>query len=149
MKPLSIAATALAIGLALPAAADPTLGFGLSITFGGNSAPETGLGLRVFSDDERDSAVASIGLDYMFQSQRLRPTVGAAYLGSNSYIGLDMGYDFSRGGLDFSVGAGLTDTQSQAATVVVDEGGGDEGGEGVGDEGSGDFEITDPNVGDI
>lgn len=121
-------ASALCLALALPATADPTVGFGFNMTFGGNTAPEVGLGLRVLSDDTRDDFAATIGLDYMLRSGRLRPTVGAAYLGSNNYIGVDMGYDFSRQGVDFSVGAGFADTNKPAASAPPVDTGGSEGG---------------------
>ena len=62
-KPL-IALAAL-LSLSTPALADPTVGLGLSFSFGGGK-PQTGVGLRVFSDNERDSFVGSVGVDYMF-----------------------------------------------------------------------------------
>jgi len=101
----------LAIG---PAKADPAVGVGVSILFGG----ETSLGLRIFSSDRRDRAAASVGLDYVFRSQRVRPTIGAAYLGNNAYIGLDMGLDLARGGVDFSAGIGVTKTKRRAAAAA-------------------------------
>ncbi|MDN5786193.1 hypothetical protein [Pseudorhodobacter sp.] len=79
-------AAALTVGMAMPVAADPSVGLGLSIAFG-NGRTEAGVGIRLFSTDRRDHAAASLGLDYMFSSSRIRPTVGAAYLGRNSYIG--------------------------------------------------------------
>ena len=101
-KPLLALATALS--LATPAFADPTVGLGLSFAFGGGKV-ETGIGLRVFSDDEEDSFVGSAGVDYMFGSQSWRPTVGAAYLGNNSYIGADVGFGINGGGIAFGLGA--------------------------------------------
>ena len=86
----AILATTLA--LATPALADPTVGLGLSFSFGGGK-PQTGIGLRVFSDDQRDSFVGSVGVDYMFGTQSFRGTVGGAYLGNDTYLGLDMGLD--------------------------------------------------------
>lgn len=115
--------SALVLGLAVtsvtPAAADPAVGLGLSFSFGGRSGVDTGIGLRVFSNDKQDQAAASVGLDYMFQSQRIRPSVGAAWLGTNTYVGLDLGYDFTSGGFDFGVGAGGVDTKRNAAPVPV------------------------------
>jgi hypothetical protein len=115
-----LTATALTLGLALPAQADPTLGLGLSFSFGGGSV-ETGVGVRLFSDDQRDSAVATVGVDYMFQSKRIRPTVGAAYLGDNRYIGLDMGFDLNGGGVDFGVGVGGVNTQDKPTGDASEE----------------------------
>ena len=99
--------------LATPALADPALGIGVSFIFGGDTA----IGLRVFSDDEPEEFVASIGVDYVIGAQRVRPTIGAAYLDDSIYFGLDMGYDFNRGALDFSVGIGAVDTNEPAAAA--------------------------------
>ena len=46
-----VATSAVPVLLATPALADPTVGFGLSISFG-KGAVETGIGVRIFSDDE-------------------------------------------------------------------------------------------------
>lgn len=108
------------LSLSIPALADPTVGLGLSFSFGGGK-PQTGVGLRVFSDDERDSFVGSVGVDYMFGTQSFRGTVGGAYLGNDTYLGLDMGFDFNGGGFGFGFGAGgVGTTQSMGS-------GGDEG----------------------
>lgn len=105
---------ALPVMLATPAAADPTIGLGLSFSFGGGQV-NTGVGLRVFSDNRRDSVVGSVGVDYMFGTQSFRGTVGAAYLGPNTYLGLDMGLDFNGGGVGFGFGAGGVRTKAGAA----------------------------------
>lgn len=105
--------------LAGPSMADPAVGVGISLVFGGGSV-ETGLGLRVFSDDEENQVVASVGLDYMFGSQRLRPTLGAAYLDQDFYVGLDLGYDFAAQGIDYGIGFGLTDTTSETSPAPAD-----------------------------
>ncbi|WP_216595407.1 hypothetical protein [Aestuariivita boseongensis] len=94
--------------------ADPSVGFGLSIKFG-SGVVETGVGIRVFSDDEEDTGAASIGLDYMFQSQSWRGTVGVAYLGDNWFAGLDLGFGLSGSGMDFGVSLGGVDTEAPAA----------------------------------
>lgn len=114
MKKQFLMTTALSVGLALPAQADPTLGFGVSFTFGAGSV-ETGVGVRLTSDDEVESAVGTVGLDYMFQSQSWRPTVGVGYLFDNVYLGFDLGYDFTGGGFDVGVGVGGLNTMD---TVV-------------------------------
>ena len=104
-----VAASALALTLALtlvrPVAADPVLGFGLSLTFGGGEV-DAGVGVRLLSDDDEDSFAATLGVDYMLKSRSLRPTVGAAYLMNDSYIGLDLGLDLQSRELDFGVGIG-------------------------------------------
>lgn len=99
-----LSAAALICALSTPATADPTLGFGLNFTFGGGKI-NTGVGVRVFSNDERDKAAASVGLDYMFGTKSWRGSLGAAYMMDNSYIELNGGYNFG-GGFDFGFGAG-------------------------------------------
>lgn len=117
-KPLIALATVLS--LSTPALADPTVGLGLSFLFGGGK-PQTGVGLRVFSDDARDSFVGSAGVDYMFGSQSFRGTVGGGYLGRNTYLGLDMGLDFNGGGVGFGFGAGGVGTKGcRAADLDCD-----------------------------
>ncbi|MBL4916388.1 hypothetical protein [Szabonella alba] len=106
LRPALALLLGLCLPLATPAKADPTVGVGVSILFGGESA----LGMRIFSDDRRDRAAASVGLDYVFRSQRIRPTLGVAYLMRNAYIGLDMGLDLEQRGVDFSAGLGVTKT---------------------------------------
>lgn len=109
---------ALALGqslvLAAPARADAALGFGLTITFG-PSGPQTGAGLRLFSDDEEDSTVASLGLDYMF-SGGWRASLGVAHLGEEYYIGGDVGYGLTGGGFDFGLSGGWADTAPKPST---------------------------------
>jgi len=113
--------TALPILLALgaPVAADPTVGLGLTFTWGGGTQGDTGIGLRVFSDDERSEVVGSLGVDYMLRSQRIRPNVGIAYLAAKSYVGMDIGFDFGGGGVDVGVGLGVANTRKKSAPAVV------------------------------
>lgn len=115
---LAATTTVMILGMALPAAADPTIGLGLSIAFGSGKV-ETGVGIRLFSDNRPQKMVGSVGVDYMFQSKRIRPTVGVAYLGTNSYIGLDMGFDLNGGGIDFGPGVGAVQTKRAVAPLVV------------------------------
>lgn len=100
---------ALPLMAASPAVADPTLGVGLTITFGGGQ-PQVGAGVRVFSDDDEDEFAATVGLDYVFTSQSWRGSVGGAYMMNNSYIGLDGGYNFGSGTFDVGIGGGWADT---------------------------------------
>ena len=113
-----LTAAAFTLALAAPASADPSLGFGLSLTFGGGDV-DYGIGVRVFSDDEQDEFAGSVGVDYMFKSQRIRPTVGAAYLGDDSYIGVDMGFGLNGEGIDLGVGVGGTNTDETTTTPAA------------------------------
>ncbi len=108
---LSLCTLAASVGTALaaPASADPTIGIGFSLSFGGGQ-PQLGAGARIFSDDEEDEFAASVGLDYVFTTQSWRPTVGAAYLMDDSYVGADVGYNYTLGAFDVGGGIGLADT---------------------------------------
>ena len=121
-----IAASILALTLSTPAFADPTLGFGLNFTFG-NGGVSTGVGVQDFSDDEQDKVAASVGLDYMFDSQSWRGSLGAAYIMDNSYIELNGGYDFNNGGFDFGVGGGGANTMDQTTDQTPDPNAGGSG----------------------
>jgi len=111
---LSLYALAASLGtLAAPVHADPTIGIGFSLSFGGGQ-PQLGAGVRVFSDDDEDEVAASVGLDYVFTTQSLRPTIGAAYLMENSYLGLDLGYNSTLGTFDFGGGVGLVDSDDDS-----------------------------------
>lgn len=117
--------------LATPVAADPTIGLGLSFSFGGGQV-NTGVGLRVFSDNRSDSVVGSVGVDYMFGTQSWRGTVGAPYLGNNAYIGLDLGIGLGDGAIDFGVGVGGVNTRRAPAAPAPIEGPVDETPDSVG-----------------
>lgn len=93
-----------------PAFSDPSIGFGLNFSFGGNGVV-TSLGVRGFTDNEEDKVAGSLGLDYVFGENRVRPTVGVAYLGNENYIGLDLG--FGSGQVEFGLGAGMVDTADE------------------------------------
>ncbi len=99
------------------AQADPSFGFGLTFVFGG----EVAAGVRVFSDDDPESAVLALGLDYKFQSRSIRPTVGAAYLDEDFYVDFSLGYDVGIGALDYGIGLGAafeTDDDDTTTTTT-------------------------------
>lgn len=121
-KTLTTAGPALALliplAVASPAIADPTIGFGLSITFGAGQT-HTAVGLRVFSDDRRDTVVASVGVDYSITTQSWRGTLGPAYLGDSAYISLDLGIGFSDGAIGVGIGVGGVKTTKPAAAPAT------------------------------
>ena len=121
-KSLTTAGPALALliplAVASPAIADPTIGFGLSITFGAGQT-NTAVGLRVFSDDRRDTVVASVGVDYSITNQSWRGTLGPAYLGDSAYISLDLGIGFSDGAIGVGIGVGGVKTTKPAVAPAT------------------------------
>jgi hypothetical protein len=116
-----LAASAVVLTLALPVAADPAVGFGLSLSFGGGKV-DAGVGVRLFSNDEEDSFAATLGLDYMLKSGSLQPTVGAAYVMDSCYIGLDLGLNLNSRELDFGVRLGGVKTEEDVEAAPVDQG---------------------------
>lgn len=96
------------------AKADPSFGFGLTYVFGGDWA----VGVRVFHDDEPESAVLALGADYKFGSRSFRPTVGAAYLDEDYYIDFSLGYDIKAQALDYGFGFGAAfETETPAGAT--------------------------------
>lgn len=97
------------LSFAAPAVADPTVGLGVSYSFGGGQ-PQAGIGLRVFSNDQQDEVVGTVGIEYMFGTQSWRGTIGIAYLAANGFAGVDLGYDLGDGSFGFGVSAGAVKT---------------------------------------
>mgnify|MGYP005851369009 CR=1 FL=1 len=118
MRKSTLLVLPLLVGLAAPVSADPTLGLGVTFTWGGGQRGDTGIGLRAFSDDKRNEVVGSLGVDYMLKSQRIRPNVGIAYLARESYVGMDVGFDLA-GGVDVGVGLGYANTRKKPAPAPV------------------------------
>ena len=98
---------------------NPTVGLGVTFAFDGGGKMETGIGLRVFSSNQRNKAAATVGLDYMFSSKRLRPSLGTAYIGSDAYIGADVGFGLNGEGFDFGLGLGAVNTKKVLALPPV------------------------------
>lgn len=113
MKKL-LATSVLMATLSTPALADPTVGVGFNITFGGGTV-NPGVGVRVFSDDEPDEMVGALGVDYMFRSRSVRGSLGAAYLWENGYVELNGGYDFGRQVFEFGASAGGVNTNEKSS----------------------------------
>ncbi|RTE65887.1 hypothetical protein EH243_09370 [Amphritea opalescens] len=119
IKKLSVAAI-VAASLAVPVAqADAGFGAGITYVFGEGVA----VGVKIFTDDEEDKAVGSLGLDYVVNSGAWRPNVGVGYLGDNIYGDLSAGYNLGAGTWSFGAGAGAVDTDEEddnkPASVVV------------------------------
>ncbi len=114
----TILLSTLLLTLAAPAVADPTVGLGLTYSFGGGQ-PQAGIGLRVFSDDKQDEVAGTVGIDYMFGTQSWRGTIGAAYLAENVFAGVDLGYDLGDGSFGFGVSAGAVKTAEPAEPDVI------------------------------
>lgn len=89
--------------------ADVGAGVGVTYVFGQGFA----VGVKAFSDDDEDEAVASVGIDYMLSSKSWRPNVGVGYLDDNIYTDLTAGYDFGHNGWTFGIGAGAADTEEE------------------------------------
>jgi hypothetical protein len=100
------AALSFPLFMSLPTHADPGIGIGFSYVFGEGAS----LGLKVFSDDEEDKGAAEIGIDYVFPSQSWRPHVGAAYLGNDYYVDVNLGYSLGIEQWNVALGAGYTNT---------------------------------------
>lgn len=112
---LSAALIACAMTLPTTAVSEPAFGVGISYVFGGDVA----VGIRVFSTDRPESAAASIGLDFKFDSESFRPTIGAAYLDEKFFIDFSLGIDTKSGDIDYSIGAGgLTNMRAAAPATL-------------------------------
>ncbi|SLN16591.1 hypothetical protein PSA7680_00467 [Pseudoruegeria aquimaris] len=115
------AAALISPGIAL---ADPTASINLSWVFGEGVA----IGVKAFSNDESGEAAATIGLDYLFSAQQLRPNVGVAYIDDDFFIGADIGMlntDWSS--FNFGIGVGPVDSQNGAPSGPGGPGGSDPG----------------------
>ena len=104
MKSLK-ASTAIALAMVgTQAAADPTLMLGLSINFGGGTAPSTGVTMKVLSDDEAETVVGAAGVSYFFDSGGyFGLDAGLGYLFEEDYA-TTLTYDFVNNRPQFSIG---------------------------------------------
>lgn len=119
LKKLSLAAV-VATSLVTPTAqAGAGIGAGITYVFGEGLA----VGVKIFTDDEEDKAVGSLGLDYIVNSGAWRPNVGIGYLGDNIYGDLNAGYNYREGAWDYGVGVGVLDTDEDKAAAPAAGGG--------------------------
>jgi hypothetical protein len=103
------------LATATPLKADPTIGFGITLHFGAGGV-QPGIGVRVFSDNQRDSPVWSIGVDYVPGNGTWRGTLGGGWMGHNGFVGLDMGISLTDGEQSFGVSVGGVNTASPPQT---------------------------------
>ncbi|MCW1917959.1 hypothetical protein NX862_04270 [Rhodobacter sp. KR11] len=118
MRKMTKMAAVVATMAAAPVAADPVVGLGLTFWFGSGQT-QTGVGLRVFSDDQNESVVGSVGVDYILQGGAIRPTLGIAYLQDNAYVGADLGFDMAGGPIQFGAGIGVTNTAEEDPVIAT------------------------------
>lgn len=109
---------ALGLSLALsgaataPAFADGTgIGIGLNWVFGSGYNGGLAAGAKLFSDRSEDHSALSVGLDYHFASESLRPNLGIAYIGDSTYIDANFGYNIGAGAVDFGLGGGFVNSK--------------------------------------
>jgi len=93
-----LAGTALILTSVGASASDVGFGIGISYVFGEGPA----LGIKAFSNDEDNEAVVSVGLDYVFSSQSIRPNIGVGYQGE--------GYSLEKQTVDFGLGGGWSNS---------------------------------------
>ena len=102
----ALAAAALMSCASLASANDVGVGVGVSYVFGGGIAA----GFKVFSNDEDNETVGSVGLDYLFESSAFRPNVGVAYQGEGYFTGGDVGFNLGTQSVDFGLGGGWSNS---------------------------------------
>ncbi|MFL0801017.1 MAG: hypothetical protein K6L80_11240 [Agarilytica sp.] len=120
MKKLSSILAAVTILVSLSSASFAgDIGYGVGLTW----MPQNGfsVGARIFSDDEEDNAVASVGVDYAFKTKSLRPAVGIAYLGDSTYGEFSLGYDLGEKEINYGFGVGYADTAEDAPIIEPED----------------------------
>lgn len=101
-----LAGTALILTSVGASASDVGFGIGISYVFGEGPA----LGIKAFSNDEDNEAVVSVGLDYVFSSQSIRPNIGVGYQGEGYYGDANVGYSLEKQTVDFGLGGGWSNS---------------------------------------
>ncbi len=111
LKKLSVG-IALSWAAATPVLADGTgIGIGLNWVFGSGYNSGLAAGVKLFNERDKDHSALSVGLDYHFASEGLRPNLGIAYVGDGAYIDANFGYNIGAGGVDFGLGGGLVNSK--------------------------------------
>ncbi|WP_341707260.1 hypothetical protein [Halopseudomonas sp.] len=109
---ISAAALATTLGSLPLTASASDIGFGVGISYIFGQGPA--VGIKAFSDDDANTVVGAVGLDYVFSSSGLRPNIGVGYLGKGYYGDANLGYNLGDGGFDFGVGAGWSDADNKS-----------------------------------
>ena len=114
MKKISTGLALACFLLPLSNASQADITYGVGITW----VPKKGVavGARIFSDDEEDSTVASLGVDYEINSKSWRPAAGVAYLGDSAYGEVSLGYNLVKKEVDWGIGAGYVDTEEEKSS---------------------------------
>ncbi|MCL4065607.1 hypothetical protein M3484_03345 [Pseudomonas sp. GX19020] len=99
-------------GTSTPAqAGDAGLGIGLSWVFGSGYNSGLAAGAKIFTDRDKDHSAGSLGLDYHFGSESLRPNLGISYVGDGGYVDANFGYNIGTGNIDFGLGGGFVNSR--------------------------------------
>ena len=103
MNILKTAIMLVALTFPFSAKADPTVGAGISYVFGEGFA----VGLKAFSNDQKNNIVGSIGIDYLLEKNAWRPNFGVGYLFCNDfYSDINAGYNFKTETWNWGAGSG-------------------------------------------
>lgn len=110
----SAALAAAVLTLSSPGLARAEVGFGIGLSWVfGSEGSDGGLaaGAKVISDRKEGSINPAIGVDYLFNDQAIRPNIGAVYQDGGLYGDASFGYNTLSGGVDFSLGGGLSKSE--------------------------------------
>ncbi len=91
-----------------------TVGLGVGYVFGEGFTASG----QLFTDNDEESMVGSIGVDYSFISRSWRPNIGAGYLGSNFYGDANLGYNYGTGQWNLGTGTGITNTDKSTTQML-------------------------------
>ena len=120
MKNKLMLAAFVCAGLAptLAQADDVSFGFGVTYVLGG-ATNSIAIGPRIFSSQDQEDTVASIGIDYIVNDASWRPSIGVGYLFNHmAYADVTIGYNLKHKAIDFGVGAGSSDSKQEKPNVV-------------------------------
>lgn len=108
MKMMTIALAGFVLGAMSMGAVANDVGFGVGVSYVFGEGPA--VGVKAFSNDEDNEGVVSLGLDYVFASQSIRPNIGLGYQGEGYFGDANVGYSFQRQAVDFGIGGGWSNS---------------------------------------